>query len=437
MSSTTPYIDLLKGSPATALLPTQRLRDAAVAALSKPEVTVTGLDYGPDEGHFPLRTHLAEWLTAYYKPSKPIQADRICITGGASQNLSNILQVFTDPSQTRHIWMPQATYHLAFRIFEDAGFYGRLRAVPEDEEGMDMGFLEHDLANDEAVADRGVKYKRDEHYRKIFKQVIYCVPNFSNPTGVTMSLRRREALVRLARKFNALVICDDVYDFLHWSAAHSSDNGNSWRSTLPRVLDLDRTLDGGPRDIFGNVVSSGTFSKIVAPGCRVGWAEGEPQLVYGLSQVGSTVSGGPPSQLMSTFIDEMLQDGSVTKQIKEVLIPAYSRRHSIMISAVKERLSPLGVEIHTDASDPLYAGGVFVWVRLPRPLTAPNVTERALREENLIVGNGDIFVVPGDQSSSQHECLRLCFAWEDETDLTEGVRRLEKVLIRMLNEVKS
>jgi DNA-binding transcriptional MocR family regulator len=100
-----------------------------------------------------------------------------------------------------------------------------------------------------------------------------------------MSLRRREALVRLARKSNALVICDDVYDFLHWPAAHPPDNGDSYGSTLPRVLDLDRTLDGGPRDTFGNVVSNETFSKIVAPGCRVGWAEGEPHLVHGLSQV--------------------------------------------------------------------------------------------------------------------------------------------------------
>jgi DNA-binding transcriptional MocR family regulator len=141
---------------------------------------------------------------------------------------------------------------------------------------------------------------------------------------------------------------------------------------------------------------------------------------------------------MSTFIDEMLQDGSLTKYIREVLIPAYSRRHSIMVSAVKERLSPLGVEIHTDASDALHAGGFFVWIRLPQPLTACNVTERALQDENLIVGNGDIFIVPGNQSSLSHDqCLRLCFAWEDEADLTEGVRRLEKVLVRMLNEVKS
>lgn len=156
------------------------------------------------------------------------------------------------------------------------------------------------------------------------------------------------------------------------------------------------------------------------------------------SRRGSTVSGGAPSQLMSTFIDEMLQDGSVTKHIREVLIPAYSRRYSTLISAVREGLCPLGVEIHAHASDALYAGGYFVWIKLPQPLTARNVTEKALREENLVVGDGDLFVVPGNQSSLyQDQCLRLCFAWEDEGDLTEGVRRLEKVLLRMINEVKS
>jgi DNA-binding transcriptional MocR family regulator len=143
---------------------------------------------------------------------------------------------------------------------------------------------------------------------------------------------------------------------------------------------------------------------------------------------------------MSTFIDEMLQDGSITEHIREVLIPAYSRRHSTLISAVEEGLCPLGVQIHAHASDALHAGGFFVWIKLPQPLTACDVTERALREENLIVGNGDLFVVPGDQSQSssyQDECLRLCFGWEDEENLTEGVWRLQNVLVRMLNEVKS
>lgn len=96
-----------------------------------------------------------------------------------------------------------------------------------------------------------------------------------------MTCSRREALVRLARKFDALVICDDVYDFLAWSeTADSKPIGPS----LQRLVDIDRSLDGGPLDTFGNVVSNGSFSKLLGPGCRVGWAEGTEAFIYGLSQ---------------------------------------------------------------------------------------------------------------------------------------------------------
>lgn len=96
-----------------------------------------------------------------------------------------------------------------------------------------------------------------------------------------MTRSRREALVRVARKHDALVICDDVYDFLAWTETPSSKPiGHS----LQRLVDIDRILDGGPIDSFGNVVSNGSFSKLLGPGCRVGWAEGSEAFVYGLSQ---------------------------------------------------------------------------------------------------------------------------------------------------------
>ena len=97
--------------------------------------------YGPDPGYEPLREHIGEWLTSFYRPREPVTADRICITGGASQNLACILQVFTDPVYTRHVWMVAPTYYLACRIMEDAGFAGRLRAVSEDEKGIDVVIL--------------------------------------------------------------------------------------------------------------------------------------------------------------------------------------------------------------------------------------------------------------------------------------------------------
>lgn len=97
-----------------------------------------------------------------------------------------------------------------------------------------------------------------------------------------MTTSRREALIRVARKFDALIISDDVYDFLRWN---SQDDVELGARPLPhRLVDIDRTLDGGPSDCFGNVVSNGTFSKLIGPGCRVGWAEGTEKFAFGLSQ---------------------------------------------------------------------------------------------------------------------------------------------------------
>jgi DNA-binding transcriptional MocR family regulator len=99
-----------------------------------------------------------------------------------------------------------------------------------------------------------------------------------------MTLGRREQLVRLARQCDALIVTDDVYDHLQWSSTHQTRLARPDMAALPRVVDIDRFIDGGPKDGFGNVVSNGSFSKIVGPGCRVGWAEGTERLICGISQ---------------------------------------------------------------------------------------------------------------------------------------------------------
>ena len=98
-----------------------------------------------------------------------------------------------------------------------------------------------------------------------------------------MTLDRRRALVRLARKYDALIITDDVYDMLQWPAS-SGDDTTLNKAYLPRMVDVDRYLDGGPVDEYGHAVSNGSFSKIAGPGCRTGWAEGTEKLAFGLSQ---------------------------------------------------------------------------------------------------------------------------------------------------------
>ena len=150
-------IDLVKGWPSPQLYPIDLIKTASTVALSKPDVLTaqSALNYGPDLGYPPLRENIAVWLSKFYRPDISISTDRICITGGASQNLACILQVFSDPFLTRNVWLVTPTYFHASRIFEDAGFHGRLRAVPEDEEGLDIEYLTEALRKSENEGPRG------------------------------------------------------------------------------------------------------------------------------------------------------------------------------------------------------------------------------------------------------------------------------------------
>ncbi|CAJ2512239.1 Uu.00g052540.m01.CDS01 [Anthostomella pinea] len=515
-------INLLRGWPSTSLLPAEGLRAASQTALSDPAVFDLGLQYGPDHGYQPLREELGRWLGRFYHPhirddgeggNGGVDADRIAITGGASQSIACILQSFTDPSYTRAVWMVAPCYFLACPIFADAGFERRLRAVPEDEEGIDLGFLEDGLrkmaaaesdeGDGESAGGQGKgegegedqekgqrrRYKDPGPHRKIYRHVIYCVPSFSNPSGKTMSLRRRQGLVRLAREHDALVICDDVYDMLQWpvSAAcpsspspstpsPSSSPSSSTTATpdvnslttalLPRLADLDIPLGRSPHDPsgqhFGHTVSNGSFSKLVAPGVRTGWTYSTPAFATGISQTGSTRSGGAPSQLTATILCEILCGGAVERHVVEVLRPAYQRRHKVLMDASERVLTPLGVRVREGSlcgrGDVF--GGFFVWMSFPSEdsstsssetmdmdrktengkerthwPSAKAVADRCSSDEDLMIGWGGLFEVHGDEAAVRFERdVRLCFAYEDEAHLVEGVERLGRVIGRMLEE---
>lgn len=138
-------INLLRGWPNQSLLPVNQIKAAAVAALSDASVSTPALLYGPDPGYEPLRESIARWLSRFYQLEAAVGAKRICITGGASQNLACLLQVFSDPLYTRNVWLVSPTYFRVCPIFHDNAFQGRLRSVPEDEQGIDIDFLRQRL----------------------------------------------------------------------------------------------------------------------------------------------------------------------------------------------------------------------------------------------------------------------------------------------------
>jgi DNA-binding transcriptional MocR family regulator len=249
-----------------------------------------------------------------------------------------------------------------------------------------------------------------------------------------MSLRRREQLVSLARAHNALIITDDVYDRLQWpTTAETSEPPKSpKKALLPRLTDIDRNLPPHPTDPrhFGHTVSNGSFSKILGPGLRTGWADATPTFAYGLSQCGSSRSGGCPSQLVATMITEVLKNGDLQEHISSVLIPSYARRWAKMMSAIEEYLVPLGISVSkVSLSGKDVFGGYFIWFELPEGMSAARVATRAKEDQNLIVAHGNLFEVYGDEDAVKfHRWIRVCFSWEDEEILEEGIRRLAEVV---------
>lgn len=302
------HIDLQKGWPTPRLLPSQPLLAAAEATLSDPKRATEAMLYGPNIGDPALRRECAEWLSRLYRSRSPpagsvddkpvpISPERICITAGASGNLACIMAAFSDPAYTRRVWMVEPTYFLACTVFDDAGFQGRLVGVPEDDGGLDVEHLRRMIEavdlEEETTTGTPAIYKRPPQYPKLFRHVIYLVPTFSNPSSKTYPLERREALVRLAREKDALLVTDDCYDFLSWSVETRGETGRLSNGTSetgltptppPRLVDVDSSLPGGDL-VWGNAVSNGSFSKVVGPGMRCGWAEATPTFIVRLNRV--------------------------------------------------------------------------------------------------------------------------------------------------------
>lgn len=221
------------------------------------------LQYGTDSGPLHVREIFAMWMSRMYSLSSPINPDLLAVTCGASFGLANTCLQMTDPVYTRRIFMITPAYFLAAKIFQDAGYQDKMYAVDEELDGFNVAQLENVLGADTAHGSSWpTKAKMPgKRYRYLF----YAVPTFSNPSGIVWSVAKRQALLDLARKFDILVITDEVYDFLDYS--------DTTTPPLPRIVDLDvqsiHLQDETTRQ-WGNTISNMSFSKYLGPGLRIG-----------------------------------------------------------------------------------------------------------------------------------------------------------------------
>ncbi|TDZ32555.1 Uncharacterized protein C8035_v011584 [Colletotrichum spinosum] len=431
-------INLQGGWPTPRLHPVRDLRAASASLFSQPDVEQL-LRYGPGLGRPPLRNLIGSWLGDFYRPAAgPVPGERIGETNGASNGLATILQKFTDPAHTRAVWMVEPTYFLACPIFRDAGLAGRIRGAPEGGDGVDLDLLARALqdADDSWPADGPPSPGKSARlgYPKIYRHVVYLIPTFSNPSGRTMTAENRRKLVLLARKHDALLVSDDVYDVLRWPASETSSI-ESLGKPSPRLVDVDRELDG--TRLFGNAVSNGSFSKIVAPGMRLGWIEATPAFTTAIRTVGATSSGGGQAHFSSLFVEKLLESGSLAKHINEVLVPTYRTRYYALVRAIRRHLYPLGVRIVADEATRTtdVAGGFFLYLSFGGGVEiASEVARIALGHFSLKISPGSIFGVPDDPlsdargKSTYYNGTRLCWAWHEEDEIVQGIERLAVVV---------
>jgi 2-aminoadipate transaminase len=358
-------LDLSAGHPDTALLPVGLLATSARRVLGADRASVLG--YGPERGDEPFREELAAFLER--ETGGGPDPGRLFVTGGASMALDLLCTLLTAHGDI--VVVAEPTYHLALRIFADHGL--RVESVPCDQDGIDVDALARLL-------------------ERVPARMLYVLPSFANPSGVTMPPERRRALLDLTAEHHLWVIADDVYGLL----PHHGD-------TPPRFV-------GSGDD---QVVTLGSFSKILAPALRLGWIEGPPDLLAHIEQSGLLQSGGGLAPLSAALVAGPLEEGSVERHLRD-LRGEYRARAEALTAAIRRELPEARFDV------PL--GGYFVWLRLAGVDATALLAEA--RRRGVIFQPGAAFA----HNLDLRDHLRLSFARHAGDALDEAAVRLARAV---------
>ena len=360
-------IDLGAGNPPFSLLPVDLLHDAAQACFSHRDPAF--LQYGAEQGDGYTRLALAGFLSRHL--GLPVDPGNLFITSGISNALDLLCTLFTRTGEA--IFVEEPSYFLALRIFTDHGL--KVVSIDTDEDGLVIESLEEKLR---------------EHQPKF----LYVIPTYQNPSGHTLTEERRARLVDLARKHDFLILADEVYHFLSYDR-EPPKAFSAWTED-PHILSL------------------GSFSKILAPGLRLGWIQARAEKIQKLSGCGLLDSGGGLNPFTSAIVREVIESGGLAQNIDR-LKGIYRSKLKVMDAALRRELPELIWKIPQ--------GGYFFWVRLPRGLDAAELNQKAM--ENKVIFR------PGVRFSSRdglRDFIRLSFVFYEPEEIEEGIVRLKQCI---------
>ena len=369
VTENTEIISFACGLPAPELFPTEDLKKVAEAVFTKEGQAA--LQYGTTEGYTPLREQIAGRMKKSFMVD--CTPENIVITSGSQQGLSLLAQIFLNPGDVVLVESP--TYLGAINAFKLCG--PEFVEVPTDDKGIIPEELEKILAK---YGDR--------------VRMMYVIPEFQNPTGITWPMERRKAFMDIINRYDFPVLEDDPYGELRFDG-----------DKVPSLKSMDTK---------GNIIFLGSFSKILMPGLRIAWMVADPVIidkVVKLKQAVDLQSSSFGQRQTSFFIDMYDLDAHVAK-IKEL----YKKRRNLMCDSMKEYF-PEGITFTYPE------GGLFTWVTLPEGMDAKELMPKVLAKNVAYVPGGPFYPHGGNANH-----FRLNYSNMPEERIVEGIKRLAEVL---------
>ncbi len=332
------------------------------------------LQYGTTEGLPQLRGVLAERMRK--KQNINCQLHDILITSGAQQALFLSALCFLDPGDTYLSSVP--TYLGAVQAF--SAFESNCESIPMTEDDIDIDCLRRNLNR--------------LHRTGINPKFLYTVSNFQNPSGETVSLKNRKELLDLASEYDFLIIEDDPYGELIFEG-----------ESIPTIKSFDKK---------GRVIYISTFSKILAPGFRLGWTIASKDILDRL--ILSKQAADLCTNIFGQYVAyEYIKGGYLDKQVEKIK-KLYKTKRDIMIESLKKYFPK-------EAKWIIPEGGMFIWITLPKKINTNQLLQKAIAKKVAYVA-GDAFYHDGGNYNS----MRLNFSYSDNNQIAEGIKRLGNVI---------
>lgn len=365
-------ISFAGGMPAPELFPSEVIRRCMDSVLAeKPE---TALQYACTEGYSPLREKIAHRMESKF--GVRLSGEQILVTNGSQQGLDFTGKLFLDEGSV--VLCESPTYLAALNAFR--AYMPRFVEIPTDSDGVRPDCLEKLLQEMDGV------------------RLIYVIPDFQNPTGNSWPMERRKAFMEVIGRFDIPVLEDNPYGELRYEGER-----------LPSLMSMDNK---------GQVIFTGTFSKILCPGFRLGWVAADREILqkYALLKQGADLHTTMATQMcIHNILEKFDLEGHIAK-----LQQVYRSRRDVMLDAISKYL-PNRVQ----ASHP--QGGLFLWLTLPEDMNARELLDKSLRNKVAFVPGGSFFPNGGHENT-----LRLNYSYSPNDVIVEGIRRLGEVMQPML-----